>query len=92
MKKVSLHFKNNAGNIFIYCSLGDGSIDYLSVVILVGNLSDLIFIFIFLYHVAVGSSPTDYQTITCFVISSTRKFHPLFLKRDEHWRILKAET
>lgn len=82
MKKVLLHFKNNAANIFIYCSLGDGSIVYLSVVILVGNLNDLIFIFI--YHVAVVSSPTDYQTIICFVISSARKFHPLFLKRDEH--------
>lgn len=49
MKEVLLHFKNNAANIFLYCNLGDGSIDYLSILILIGNLSDLIFF----YHVAV---------------------------------------
>lgn len=43
MKEVLLHFKNNAAYIFICCNLGNGSIDYLSVVTLVGNLSDLIF-------------------------------------------------
>lgn len=40
MKEVLLHFKNNAANKFMYCSLGNGSIDYLSVVILVRNLSE----------------------------------------------------